>query len=212
MGGSSQGQAHDVFARVLVSEELGIAQSVIDVEKPDTDELDEGVGTWGSRTAVVGGAALVKASRKIKDEATRKLGKYSPEELPKHELDVQKEQLNAFGANLVAAHLDKAGKMKLKKWMAYYDIGRPLNPAMIESQIIVGSAQGIGQVLSEQVKYEEDGQLLTATIAGGGMLCASTMPAVEIKLAKVPSSLPHGAKGVGESAMMSVPPAAVRAT
>jgi carbon-monoxide dehydrogenase large subunit len=216
MGGSSHGQGHDVFARILVSEELGITQSVIDVEKADTDELDDGVGTWGSRTAVVGGAALVEASRKIKDEATAKLGKYSPEELLRHEFDVtvfhsQHEQLNAFGANLVTAILDESGDIRLKKCMAYYDVGRPLNPTMIESQIIGGSAQGIGQVLSEEVKYDEEGQLLTATIADAGILTALTMPAVEIKLANIPSPLPHGAKGVGESPTMGVPPAALRA-
>ncbi|MGA8856978.1 MAG: xanthine dehydrogenase family protein molybdopterin-binding subunit, partial [Candidatus Bathyarchaeia archaeon] len=99
MGGSTHGQGHDVFARLLVSEELGVAQSVIDFEKSDTDELDEGVGSWGSRTAAVGGAALVEASRKIRDEAKTKLGKYSPAELMRHEFDVtvfhsEKEQLN----------------------------------------------------------------------------------------------------------------------
>ena len=216
MGGSAHGQGHDVFSRILVSEELGVPQSIIDVEKADTDELDNGVGTWGSRTAVVGGAALVEASRKIKNEATAKLGKYSPEELLKHEFDAtvfrsQKEQLNTFGANLVTAHLDESGSVKLKECRAYYDVGRPLNPTMIESQVIGGSAQGVGQVLTEQVIYDEEGQLLTATIADAGLLSALTMPAVIVKLAKVPSTLPHGAKGMGESPTMGVPPAAVRA-
>ncbi len=217
MGGSSHGQGHDVFARILVSEELGIAQSVIDVEQPDTDELDEGVGTWGSRTAVVGGAALVEASRKIKDEATTKLGgKYSPRELLEHEFDVtvfrsQNEQINSFGANLVTAQIDESGSVILKECMAYYDVGRQLNPAMIESQMIGGSTQGIGQVLDEQIKYDENGQLLTATIADAGVPNAVTMPQFVTKLANVPSHLPHGAKGLGESPTMGVPPAAIRA-
>ena len=216
MGGSAHGQAHEVFARVLVSEELGIAQSLIDVEKPDTDELDEGIGTWGSRTAVVGGAALVDASRKIKNEATAKYGEYSPQKLLSNEFDVtvfrsQKEMLNAFGANLVTAQLDEFGSVRLNKCIAYYDVGRPLNVPMIESQIIGGSAQGFGQVLSEEAKYDEEGQLLTATIADAGLLSAMTMPNVVIKLARVPSNLPHGAKGVGESPTMGVPPAAMRA-
>jgi len=184
--------------------------------KADTDELDEGVGTWGSRSVVVGGAALVEAARKIKEQATAKPGKYSPDELLGHEFDAtvfrsQKEQVNAFGANLVTAQLDESGNVRLKKCMAYYDVGRPLNPAMIESQIIGGSAQGVGQVLSEEAKYDDEGQLLTATIADAGLLSALTMPAVEVKLASIPSPLPHRAKGVGESPTMGVPPAAVRA-
>jgi carbon-monoxide dehydrogenase large subunit len=216
LGGSTHGQGHDVWARILVSEELNIPQSVIDFEKSDTNELDEGVGTWGSRTTIVGGAALIEAARKIKADATAKLGTYSPTELLNHDFDAtvfhsQKEQLNAFGANLVTAQLDESGNIRLKKCAAYYDVGRQLNPAMIESQIIGGTAQGIGQVLAEEIKYNDDGQLLTATIADVGILSASIMPTVEVKLANNPSSLPHGAKGVGESSTMGVPPAAVRA-
>jgi carbon-monoxide dehydrogenase large subunit len=82
---------------------------------------------------------------------------------------------------------------------------------MIESQIIGGTAQGIGQVLTEEAKYDDEGQMLTATIADAGLIGALAMPAVEVKLAHFPSPLPHGAKGVGESATMGVPPAAVRA-
>jgi carbon-monoxide dehydrogenase large subunit len=216
MGGSSHGQKHEVFARILVSEELGVPQSVIDVEKSDTDALDEGVGSWGSRTTVTGGTALIEASRKVKHQATTKLGKYSAEELLRHEFDAtvftsQKEQLNAFGANLVTAYLDASGTVRLKECVAYYDVGRALNPAMIESQVIGGSAQGIGQTLTEEAKYSEEGQLLTATIADAGIPSALAMPNVVVKLANIRSPLPHGAKGVGESPTMGVPPAAMRA-
>ena len=216
MGGCSHGQSHDVLAKILVSEELGIPQNVIDFEQPDTDELDDGVGSWGSRTTVAGGAALVEASRKIKDEARTKLGNYSAEQLLKNEFDVtvfrdQKEQVNAFGANLVTAFLDESRAVKLRECRAYYDVGRSFNRGMIESQIIGGTAQGLGQLLSEEAKYDQDGQLLTVTISDAGVPNASAMPSVRIKLAENPSTLPHGAKGVGESPTMGVPPAAMRA-
>jgi carbon-monoxide dehydrogenase large subunit len=216
MGGCSHGQRHDVLAKILVSEQLGVPQSVIDFEQPDTDELDDGVGSWGSRTAVVGGAALVDASRKIKDEARRKLGDYSTEQLLKSELDVtvfhnQKDQVNAFGANLVTAFLDPSRVVRLRECRAYYDVGRPFNLGMIESQIIGGTAQGVGQLLSEEAKYDQEGQLLTVTISDAGIPNALAMPSVKMKLAQNPSVLPHGAKGVGESPTMGVPPAAMRA-
>lgn len=216
LGGSTTGQGHEVWARILVSEELNIPQSVIDFEKSDTNELNEGVGSWGSRTTVVAGAALIEAARKIKADATARLGRYSPTELLNHDFNAtvfhsQKEQLNAFGANLVTAQIDGYGNIRLTKCVAYYDVGRPLNPGMIESQVIGGAAQGVGQVLTEEIKYDDDGQLLTATIADAGILSASIMPTVEVKLANNPSPLPHGAKGVGESPTMGVPPAAVRA-
>ena len=94
--------------------------------------------------------------------------------------------------------------------MAYYDAGRVLNPAMVESQIIGGSAQAIGQVLYEEAKYDEDGQLLAVTIAEAGMPKAQHMPKFTIKLATNTSS-PNQPRGVGESPTMGVPPAAVRA-
>jgi len=157
----------------------------------------------------------VEASRKIKDQASAQPGRYTPEDLSRHGFDVtvfrsQKEQLNAFGANMLTAHLDESGSTRVKECMAYWDVGQQLNLAMIESQIMGGSAQSTGQVLNEQVTCDEDGQLLTATIADAGISSALAMPVVVIKLANVPSSLPHRAKGVGESLTMGVPPAAMR--
>jgi carbon-monoxide dehydrogenase large subunit len=216
LGGSTHGQGHDVWTRLLVSEELGVPQSLVDFEKSDTAELDEGIGTWGSRTTVVAGVALIEAAKKIRAKCVEKLGRYSPTELLAHDWDEtvfhsQKGQVNSFGANLVTAYVDADGHVRLKKCVAYYDVGRALNPTMIESQVIGGTAQGIGQVFTEEAKYDEDGQILTATIADAGLVSALGMPAVEVKLAHIPSQLPHGARGVGESPTMGVPPAAVRA-
>jgi carbon-monoxide dehydrogenase large subunit len=216
LGGSTHGQAHDVWTRLLIGQELNVPQSIVDLEQSDTDQLDEGIGSWGSRSVVEAGTALVEAARKIKSKCTEKFGGYSPDTLLKHEWDetvfhTEKQQMNAFGANLVTAYVSTDGNIRVRKCMACYDVGRPLNPKMIESQVIGGTAQGIGQVLTEESKYDDDGQLLTATIADAGIISALTMPQVEIKLAHTPSSLPHGAKGVGESPTMGVPPAAVRA-
>ena len=142
-------------------------------------------------------------------------GKYDPEQLLKHEFDAsvfysRLKPVNSFGANLVSAHADELGEIRIDECVAYYDVGRALNPAMIESQILGGSAQGIGQVLYEEAKYDEEGQLLAATIADAGLTRAHHMPNFIIKLATNTSS-PHQPRGVGESATMGVPPAAIRA-
>jgi carbon-monoxide dehydrogenase large subunit len=215
MGTCSHGQGHEIFAKLLVSEELGVREASIDVEKGDTDQLDEGIGTWGSRTVIVGGGALLQACKKIKDEFKTKLGKYDPERLLKHEFDAsvfysRLKPLNSYGANLVSAHVNELGEIQIDECMAYYDVGRALNPAMIESQIMGGSAQGIGQVLYEEARYDEEGQLLAATIADAGLTRAHHMPKFIIKLATNKSS-PREPRGVGESATMGVPPAAIRA-
>jgi carbon-monoxide dehydrogenase large subunit len=163
----------------------------------------------------VGTAALVEACRKIRDEAKTKLGEYVPDKLLKHEFDATAsysghEVRNSFGANLVSASANEFGDLRIDECMAYYDVGRALNPTMIESQIMGGSAQAIGQLLSEEAKYDEEGQLLTATIADAGVPRAQHMPKFTIKLAADPS-MAKQPRGVGESPTMGVPPAAIRA-
>ena len=78
-------------------------------------------------------------------------------------------------------------------------------------QIIGGSVQGIGQALYEEIAYSEDGQLLTASISDSGLQTAVGIPEFNIKLAENRSTLPHGAKGLGESPTIGVPSAVVRA-
>jgi carbon-monoxide dehydrogenase large subunit len=81
---------------------------------------------------------------------------------------------------------------------------------MVESQVVGGSAQGIGQVLYEEAKYDEDGQLLAATISEAGLPRAQHMPKFTLKLA-ANSTPPDQPRGIGESPTMGVPPAAIRA-
>jgi carbon-monoxide dehydrogenase large subunit len=223
LGGNSHGQAHEVLVKKLLSEELSVPEYLIDLEKGDTDHLRTGVGSWGSRTVVVGGAALVEAARKLRKETTELLGdtlgpqKYSPENLLKGEFNVeifreQTEQLNSFGANLVAVEVDQdTGVVTVKECASFYDVGHAFNPAMIVGQIHGGAAQGIGQVLLEEIKYDEHGQLLTSTILDTGVPHSVEILNFEVKFVENPSNLPHGAKGVGESPTIGVPAALVRA-
>ncbi len=217
LGGSSHGQGHDVFARGLVSKELSVSEDLVDFMLADTGTLSGGVGSWGSRTAIVGGGAVVEASRKLKATAKKKLGRaYSPALILKGEYEAEvffkpKDSLNSFGANLVSASVNMEGMAAIDEITSYYDIGRVLNPAMVESQIAGGFAQAVGEVLYERAFYNDDGQLLTATIADSGVPHSTEMPKFVAMTASHPSSLPHGAKGVGESPTIGVPPAATRA-
>ena len=217
VGGNPQGQGHDVFAKRLVKEELGVSESLVDYEHADTGILSGGVGSWGSRTAMLGGGAIVKACRKLKAQAKRKLGRgYSAAALLRGEYEAEvhfetKELLNSFGANLVAARVNEMGMASIFEVVSYYDVGKVLNPSMVKSQIIGGSAQALGEVLYERAVYGDDGQLLTATLADSGVPHSTEMPKFVVMTANHRSSLPHGAKGVGESPTIGVPPAAVRA-
>ena len=215
MGGNPHGQGHEVLVRRLVSQELGVPQDVVDLQPSDTDALPRGVGSWGSRTAIVGGGAVVQAARKIKAKAAL-AGGDSPKKLLEGRYDETVfykpgGSFNSLGANVVTAHLDETGMVRVQDILAYYDAGEVLYPEMLESQVVGGSVQGMGQVLSEAAIYDADGQPLAGTIGDAGVLSATEAPHVVVKTAKTRSSAPHGAKGVGEAPTIGVPPALVRA-
>ncbi len=217
LGGSSHGQAHDVFAKRLVKGELGIDEELVDFETGDTGQISGGVGSWGSRSAMLGGGAIVEACRKIEAVAKRKLGrKYSTARLLEGNYDAEvfykpSDSLISFGANLVSASVNKIGMGTIDEIISYYDVGKVLNKSMVESQITGGEAQALGEVLYERALYSEDGQLLTATLADSGVPHSTEMPRFTVMTSSHRSSLPHGAKGLGESPTIGVPPAATRA-
>ena len=217
LGGNQHGQEHYIFVKKLLKEELDVPEELVTLNSGDTDKLHGGVGTWGSRSAIVGGAAVVAAARKLKAQVEAKHGKYSLGNLLSDQYSSEiferpsKPQLNSFGAELATASIDKFGMVKVKECDAYYDVGRSLNPKMVESQIIGGTIQGIGQVLYEEVAYDSEGNLLTKNLFEAGLPTAENMPEFTIRIVENPSWLPHHAKGLGEAPTIGVPVALVRA-
>ncbi|ADJ16560.1 oxidoreductase, large chain [Halalkalicoccus jeotgali B3] len=68
-GTSGHGQGHSTTYAQIVANELGIPYEDVEVVEGDTDEIPQGMGTYGSRSAAVGGSALVKSSQKLVDKA-----------------------------------------------------------------------------------------------------------------------------------------------
>ncbi|MEM3841593.1 MAG: xanthine dehydrogenase family protein molybdopterin-binding subunit [Candidatus Micrarchaeaceae archaeon] len=215
LGSNPHGQGHEFFVKKLVSEELGIPRSKISLETPDTDMIKSGVGTWGSRSAIVGGAAAVTAASNIKQQVIQKNGKYSPKALLEGEYDYFgfykfEGSLNSFGANSAIAEIGDAGEIKVREVRAYYDVGRALDINMVKAQIMGGIVQGVGQAISEEAIYDENGQLLTSSISNAGLLRAPKVPAMHISIAQNASMMPHRAKGLGEAPTIGTPAAVVR--
>jgi len=215
LGGGQSGQRHTVIAERVLHDELGVPKSAIELELGDTDELDEGVGTWGSRTAIVATAALTEAADMIRRQA-KAAGITSPEELLSHDFDVRvfhhmHESVISLGANLVKVSLRETGEAKVEECYIYYDIGKVLDRENVEAQVIGGAAQGIGQALSEESLYDKDGQLVTGTIADTGLPVATSVPRFVVKLAEHGPSERMRVKGVGEASTTGLPPAIIRA-
>ena len=216
LGGNQHGQEHYVFVKKLLREELSVAEETVTLNAGDTDKLEDGIGTWGSRSALVGGAAVVAAARKLKAQVERKNGVYSVQNLlsgtyVSEIFENQNKQVNSFGAELATVEIDMFGMVKVKECVACYDVGRVLNPKMVESQIIGGTIQGIGQVLYEEVVHDSDGKLLTKNLFDAGLPVAENIPKFTNIIVEHASWMPHHPRGLGESPTVGVPPALVRA-
>jgi carbon-monoxide dehydrogenase large subunit len=69
VGTSGHGQGHDTTYAQIVANELGIDYEDVDIVEGDTDEIPQGMGTYGSRSAAVGGSSLVQSARKVVEKA-----------------------------------------------------------------------------------------------------------------------------------------------
>jgi len=107
----------------------------------------------------------------------------------------------------------ETGHAELVRYTIVDDVGRVINPLILEGQIHGGVAQGLGQALMENAVYEsESGQLLTATFADYAMPRAGDMPALDVVYNEIPCKTnPLGAKGAGEAGTIGSLPAIIGA-
>jgi CO/xanthine dehydrogenase Mo-binding subunit len=110
----------------------------------------------------------------------------------------------AFAAQLAELEVDlELGTVKLLGITAAHDVGRALNPTQVEGQIHGGIAQGIGFALMEEYQAGRTENLHDYLIPTFG-----DVPPIEVILVEDPEPLgPHGAKGVGEPALIATAPA-----
>jgi CO/xanthine dehydrogenase Mo-binding subunit len=93
----------------------------------------------------------------------------------------------------------ETGKVWPLKYIAIQDVGRAINPALVEDQMHGGAVQGVGWGLYEQIVFDDNGTPITGSFMDYTLPKASQSPDLEAVLVEVPSVLgPFGAKGVGE--------------
>ncbi|MDI3340227.1 MAG: xanthine dehydrogenase family protein molybdopterin-binding subunit [Sphaerobacter sp.] len=105
-----------------------------------------------------------------------------------------------FSGQIAHVRVDPAtGAVELLRIIAAQDVGRALNPALVEGQIVGGVAQGIGWALHEGLVYDDHGQPLNPSLLDYSLPSAAQVPPIETILVEVPAPAgPFGAKGVGE--------------
>ena len=248
-GATSVGQGLETTLAQICADELGLDIDDVTVVHGDTSLAPHSTGTFASRVTVMGGNAVLLASRKLREKVVRLAAEYfgcseeevrfegstlsakngrrealSLGELMRHASDSWK--WGVSGLDLEATHYFETRKMvfphgvqvalvevdagtgvvTVKKLWSLYDVGRAVNPMLLEGQIVGGVAQGLGGAFLEELVYDEAGQLLCTSFMDYLVPSSAEMPPVEVHLFENdPSPLnPLGVKGGGEGGTAGV--------
>ena len=243
-GTQAMGQGLETTYTQLVQEVLGVKPEKVRIVQGDTDRAN-GVGSVGSRSAFVGGSAVVAAGHKMVAKL-KELGAEALEAAPA-DIELREDGLRIAGtdravtvselaarqpirvsatqtpstpswpngAQVVEVEIDpETGEVTLAALTGCDDIGRIINHAIVEGQIHGGMAQGAGQALWEEVRYDaESGQLLSGSLMD---YCAPRADQLPPMKATFDESVPCrtnllGVKGCGELGTIGAVPAVVHA-
>ena len=116
-------------------------------------------------------------------------------------------QVYPYGIHFAVVQVDReTGGVAVERYVIAYDIGRAINPALVEGQIVGGFAQGLGGALMEEFTFNERGDPLATTFADYLIPSVRETPAVDVILREDYRSPlnPLGIKGAGESGITGV--------
>jgi carbon-monoxide dehydrogenase large subunit/6-hydroxypseudooxynicotine dehydrogenase subunit gamma len=112
-----------------------------------------------------------------------------------------------YGIHIAVVAIDRdTGGVAIERYVVAYDIGKAVNPMLVEGQIVGGVLQGLGGTLYEDFRYDERGEPLSVTFADYLMPTAREAPPVEVIICEdAPSPLNAlGLKGAGEGGAAAV--------
>ena len=102
--------------------------------------------------------------------------------------------------------------VRIARYIVVNDVGRAVNPMMVEGQIVGGAAHGIGNALYEWMGFDDNAQPTTTNYGEYLLVTATELPRIEVKILEYPSKLnPLGVKGVGEAGCVPAAAAIVSA-
>jgi aerobic carbon-monoxide dehydrogenase large subunit len=247
VGTKSQGQSHETTLAQVAATVLGVGFERVSVTDGDTAALPYGMGTWGSRSAVMAGGAVTRAARRLREKMDR-IGAHMAatngtpptfaqiaeeawwhshrlprgEEPGLHETVVytpgntvpvpDAEGRTNFdetcGAHMTAVAVEvepETGAVRVLDAVLVSDCGVVINPMVVEGQHQGGFAQGLGAVLLEEFRYDEQGQPLTSTLVDYTPPSATDVPVLRVVHRETPSGTEGGFRGVGEAAIIAAP-------
>jgi aerobic carbon-monoxide dehydrogenase large subunit len=118
-----------------------------------------------------------------------------------------------FGTHIAVVEVEgETGEVKLERYIAVDDVGKVINPMIVDGQVHGGIAQGIAQALWESGTYDESGQLTTSSLMDYAVPKADFFPSFEVERTETPTDVnPMGVKGAGETGTIASTAAVVNA-
>jgi aerobic carbon-monoxide dehydrogenase large subunit len=118
-----------------------------------------------------------------------------------------------FGTHVCIVEVDpETGRVDIKRYVAVDDVGKVINPLIVEGQIHGGITQGVAQALWETAVYDDNGQLVSGSLMDYALPRADLLPSFELDRTETPSPVnPLGVKGAGETGTIASTPAVVNA-
>jgi carbon-monoxide dehydrogenase large subunit/6-hydroxypseudooxynicotine dehydrogenase subunit gamma len=244
-GGTSLGQGIETVLAQIAADGLGVGPDAVTVVAGDTAEQPFGLGSWASRSTVVGGSAVHSAAAAVRARARQLAARMlevaeddlefrggsvavrgdpgsavplgaiaaaaepgSPVLRPgepaglsaRRRFDVA-HMTYPYGVQLAVVEVDPGtGQVRVLRYLVAYEVGRAVNPTLVEGQLRGGAAQGIGGALFEELGYDEAGQPQATTFMDYRMPTAAESPRIDLVVAEEAPSPgnPLGVKGAGE--------------
>ena len=200
-----------------------------------TSHVEDGYGSYHSRAVVMGGSAMLAAAENlraaIRTAAAERLGcaaaqveiidgvkavgpggksvalkNLAAEGISADGSFLNKRHTYTYGAHAAHVAVDpKLGHVEILDYVVVEDCGRIINPLTLHGQVIGSVVQGLGGAVMEHLVYDDQGQLLTGSLADYLIPTASDFPNIRsIVLEDHPSPInPLGAKGAGEGGIIA---------
>jgi carbon-monoxide dehydrogenase large subunit len=234
LGSSAIGQGLETIMAQIAADAMELPYEKITVHHGSTSHVKEGYGSYHSRSTVMGGSSILVAAEKLKERIREIAAKrfncavsdivvdgeevrYAGNRLPFSSLsDVPIEieasfynnkQTWAYGTQAAHVAIDPGtGHVQVIDYVSVEDVGRMINPLTLHGQAIGSIVQGLGGTLLEHIIYDEEGQLLTGSLADYLMPTATDFPnirSIVLELKPCPNN-PLGAKGAGEGGIIPV--------
>lgn len=198
------GAAVERAARDAREQLLRVAASEFEIAPEDLEIVDGNVQP-------VGAPSEARSVTELAQEILRFGGQYEPVE--GHGRTAQTSRAPGAAAHLTHVRVNReTGDVEVLSHVVAQDVGRALNPDLVEGQMQGGATQGIGWALMEGLTDNEEGQPVTTSFVSYAVPTVDRVPPMELEVVEVPApDGPFGAKGVGEPPVVGVAAAVANA-